>query len=187
MDRQAMATLATHIAAIYIAGVCVGLFADALHQRAVSGHSRSEFYGVVLAPIAVLLWLLAEPVAKRIFKDHPENVAPTTGDLHRVAAVFAGVLLTAAAIPQVAWWVSLLMLSAQTRNTLLGPVRLDAHDRALLQTVYVRAAVVRVSVQFAVGMALLLAPERFETGLRRIRSRCRREWARFRLRGPRST
>jgi hypothetical protein len=185
MDRRTMATLSTQIAAIYIAGACVSLFAYALHERAVSGRSRFGLYGVFLVPFAATLWLLAEPLAKRMFKDRPENVAPTTGELHRVAAVFAGLLLAATAIPQVAWWASLLMLSAQTRNTLLGPVGLDAHDRAFFQTVYVRAGVVRASVQFVVGLALLLAPEQFETGVRRIRRRCRIEWARFRLRKPR--
>jgi GNAT superfamily N-acetyltransferase len=125
--------------------------------------------GVLPFATGLMLWSFAEPLANRLFRDAPSDGAPTTLDLYRVASAFVGLLLLAGVVPRVALWVSYFVLSFQTKSTILGPVGLQAEQRAMLFGIQTQSAALSTLVQAVFGLVLLMAPERISGALASVR------------------
>jgi Kef-type K+ transport system membrane component KefB len=176
MNRKTLVPLATYIAALVLGGGFIAQAPNAVLQHAAFDLTLPWTRGwLMVVPITAILWLVADGLADRAFRDRPEHTVLAPSELHRASAMVAGILLTAAGTLSFASAGSALMLSAQTRDALLGPVVLDAHDKTLVRSILVEGAAVTAGAQLILGLSLLLAPERFAVAI----EWARREWRRL--------
>jgi hypothetical protein len=176
MTRGQVAILAARIAALWLMVGGLGTAASFLLITWPTGRDARQtmipaalMFGVLPIVAGFLIWNLAEPLAARMFRDKPEDGTPHPVDLYRVAAAFAGLLLVGGAIPRLALWVSYLLLSFETKSTLLGPVGLQAEQRAMLFGIQTQAAAVSTFVQLGLGLVFLVSPERVSRAIASLR------------------
>lgn len=121
-----------------------------------------------LLPIAtaLLVWANADWLARRVASlEEGTALRPdwTSVELLRLVVATVGIATAARAIPDLAWYASVLVSLNWTRNTLLGPVSASPDVVAKYWDLSTKARCVETVVRATVGVALIVMPNSIAT------------------------